>query len=44
MLFRDISSGADGRVPKKENNRAAKIGLTQQTKTMSSEHFFQKWN
>jgi len=44
VLLRDISSGSDGRVPKKEDNIAAEVGLTQQTKTMSSKHFFQKWN
>ncbi|WVY92880.1 hypothetical protein V8G54_031968 [Vigna mungo] len=44
VLLRDISSGSDSRVPKKENNRAAEVGLTQQAKTMSSKHFFQKWN
>ncbi|KAG4923603.1 hypothetical protein JHK87_049143 [Glycine soja] len=36
--------GADGRVSKKENNRAAKTGLNLHRKTMSSKHFFQKRN
>jgi len=36
MMFRYISSGASNRVPRKENKRAAKVGLTLQRKTMSS--------
>ncbi|KAL5074736.1 hypothetical protein RYX36_013720 [Vicia faba] len=40
VSFFMFCSGASNRVPRKENKRAAKDGLTFQRKTMSSKHFF----